>query len=266
MKCKARRISYFLALVIVIMCTFSSTVIASASWFEKNEIPIPTVKADVYVYDDGNIIDDDIEKQLNSLLITLEEKTSAEVAVITIESLLGKEIEDYSINLANTLGIGKADKDNGVLLLISESDVKVRLEIGRGLEGCLNDSKCGRILDDYFVPYREKNEYSEGTYQTIQAIVSVIAKEYGIDSIDSVNQEIAQQIEAKEKEEAKSAIILLVVVIIVLAILIASDQIFLGGAILDALFSGDGSSSSGGGGFSGGGFGGGSFGGGGATR
>ena len=150
--------------------------------------------------------------------------------------------------------------------MISESDVKVRLEIGRGLEGCLNDSKCGRILDDYFVPYREKNEYSEGTYQTIQAIVSVIAKEYGIDSIDSVNQEIAQQIEAKEKEEAKSAIILLVVVIIVLAILIASDQIFLGGVILDALFSGDGSSSSGGGGFSGGGFGGGSFGGGGATR
>ena len=75
-KCKARKISYFLALVIVIMCTFSSTVIASASWFEKNEIPIPTVKNDVYVYDDGNIIDDDIEKQLNSLLITLEEKTT----------------------------------------------------------------------------------------------------------------------------------------------------------------------------------------------
>ena len=176
MKCKTRKISYFLALVLVIICTFSSTLIANASWFEKNEIPIPTVKNDVYVYDDGNIIDDDIEKQLNSLLITLEEKTSAEVAVITIESLLGKEIEDYSINLANTLGIGKADEDNGVLLLISESDVKVRLEIGRGLEGCLNDSKCGRILDDYFVPYREKNEYSEGTYQTIQAIVSVIAK------------------------------------------------------------------------------------------
>ena len=176
-----------------------------------------------------------------------------------------KEIEDYANNLANTLGIGKADEDNGVLLLISKSDKRVRLEIGRGLEGCLNDSKCGRILDDYFVPYRENDKYSEGTYQTIQAVVSVIAKEYGISSINGVNEEIAQEIESKEEEEFKKMIKIIIILIIIIIIAISCDQIFLGGAIVHSLFSGN-SSSSGGGGFSSGGFGGGSFSGGGATR
>ena len=266
MKQTKRKIIYFLALIIVIMCTFFSTIIASASWFEKNDIPIPTVKGDVYVYDEDDIIDDNIEKQLNVLLIALEEQTGAEVAVVTIESLLGKEIEDYANNLANTLGIGKADEDNGVLLLISKSDERVRLEIGRGLEGCLTDSKCGRILDDYFVPYRENGEYSEGTYKTIEAVVSVIAKEYGISSIDGVNEEIALEIEAKEEEELKKLVRTFIIIIVVLIILFTCDRIFLGGAIMEVLFSGSRSSSSGGGGFSSGGFGGGSFGGGGATR
>lgn len=259
---RKRKSIYFIALLLVIICTFSSTVVASASWLEKNDIPIPTVKNDVYVYDEANIIDDNVEMQINTLLIALEEQTTAEVAVITVESLLGKEIEDYAYNLGNTLGIGKAGEDNGVLLLISKSDVKVRLEIGRGLEGCLNDSKCGRILDDYFVPYRENDQYSEGTYQTIQAVVSVIAKEYGVSSIDSVNHDIAKQIEEKEVQEAKQMFKILIIILVILVILIVTDNIFLGGIITESLFSGGSS----GGGFSGGGFGGGSFGGGGATR
>ena len=243
---RKRKFIYFIAMLLAVICTFSSTVFASASWFEKNDIPIPTVKNDVYVYDEANIIDDNVESQINSILISLEKQTSAEVAVITIESLLGKEIEDYSYNLANTLGIGKADKDNGVLLLISKADVKVRLEIGRGLEGCLNDSKCGRILDNYFVPYRENNQYSDGTYQTINAIVSVIAKEYGISEIGSVDQEVAKQMEAQEEEEAKAAMKILIILIIIVVVIVVCDRIFLGGALLESIFIGGGSSSGGG--------------------
>lgn len=261
MKKKNRSLIHFSILLIVVMCIFSSTIITTAALFDKDEIPIPTVKKDVYVYDEDNIIDDDIEKQVNALLIELEKQTGAEVAVVTIESLLDKEIEDYSYDLANTLGIGKKDEDNGVLLLISKSDERVRLEIGRGLEGCLPDSKCGRILDDYFVPYREKDEYSEGTYQTIKAVVSVVAKEYGISSIGEVSDELANEIEQKQKEANEKALKIIITLIIIVIILFICDQKFLDGAIFSALLSG--SSSSGG---SGGGFGGGSFGGGGATR
>lgn len=259
MKQKKRSLIRFLTLLLVLICTFLSTITASATSVEKDKIPIPTVQKDVYVYDEVNIIDDDIEKQVNSLLIDLEKQTEAEIAVVTVESLLNKEIEDYSYELATTLGIGKADKDNGILLLVSESDGEVRLEIGRGLEGCLPDSRCGRILDDYFKPYWVEGECSQSTYETIKAIVSVVAKEYEISSIGEVNDSLANEIEEKEEKSAIKTIIIIIIVIIVLVL----DQIFLDGIILRILLIvlSRGKSSS-----SGGGFGGGSFNGGGASR
>lgn len=260
-KPKNRKIFQCLLLSIIVFCIFSSTITVSAGIFKKDEIPIPEVKKDVYVYDEDDIIEDDIEDKINTLLVQLEEKTSAEIAVITVESLLGKEIEDYSYELANTLGIGKADEDNGVLLLISKSDTKVRLEIGKGLEGCLNDSKCGRILDNYFVPYREKDEYSEGTYKTIEAVVSVVAQEYEI-TIDDIDSSIATDLEEQEKTSRQRTFTIIVIIIIVIIILVFCDNFFWGGVLLD--FISDVVSSSGS--SSGGGFGGGSFGGGGASR
>ena len=147
---KKRIISYVMLLItFVIMLTGCTT---------SEKIPIPKVEKDVYIYDEDNIIDDDVEEKLNKMLVELEKKSEVEFVVVSVESLLDRSIEDYANNLFNTLGIGKKEKDNGLLLLFSRSDKKVRLEIGRGLEGCLNDSKCGRILDDYFVPYRENDE------------------------------------------------------------------------------------------------------------
>ena len=259
MKAKKRRniISFCMTCLLILVIIISS---GCSAFDSKKEIPIPNVQKDVYVYDQDDIIDDETEQQLNKLLIQLESKTTAEVAVITTQSLLDMEIEDYSYELANTLGIGKADADNGVLLLISRNDNKVRLEIGKGLEGCLNDSKCGRILDDYFVPYREKDEYSEGTYQTIQAVASVIASEYNT-TLDGIEKNFDQEIKDKESKEAKIFMWIIIIIVLIIIIVAFCDLTFFDGALLDAL----GSSSSGGGGF-GGGFGGGSFGGGGASR
>ena len=257
MKFKKRKLIFFAVLLMVLITMFCSTFTVNAA--KKDKIPIPNVQKDVYIYDVDNIIDDNIEKKMNALLVQLEEKTEAEVAVITVESLLDMEIEDYSLDLANTLGIGKKDQDNGVLLLISKSDKKVRLEIGKGLEGCLNDSKCGRILDDYFVPYREEDKYTEGTYKTIQAVVSVIAKEYDT-SIGEIDDKIANHLEEEEKEANKKLIIIIIIVIVIVVILIVLDLIFFDGELLIPIFLG------GAGGSSSGGFGGGSFGGGGASR
>ena len=253
-KNKMRKQLLFWVILIVVTCIVFGAVTLSVFAKKKSEIPIPTVKEDVYVYDSGDIIDNNVEKELNELLTKLEKQTKAEVAVVTVTSLLDMEIEDYSYELANTLGIGKAKEDNGVLLLISKTDTKVRLEIGKGLEGCLNDSKCGRILDDYFVPYREKDEYSEGTKKTIEAVVSVIAKEY-----DTTIGEIDAGV-ANELEESESYVWLWILLIIILLVVFF--------AVMDSSTGGtySGGSFRSGGGSSFGGFGGGGFGGGGASR
>ena len=234
----------------------------------SEKIPIPTAEKDVYIYDEDNIIDDDVEENLNKMLVELEEKTEVEFAVVSVESLLDRSIEDYANNLFNTWGVGKKGKDNGVLLLFSRSDEKVRLEIGRGLEGCLNDSKCGRILDDYFVPYRENDEYTKATEMTVKAVLNVIAEEYEID-IQGLEKDLSVEDDSAEddSDDGLPLWIWIIIIIIVIAIIII-------GAICDDGGSSGRSSggSSGGffggssGGFSGGGFGGGFSGGGGASR
>lgn len=251
---KKRRISYLTLLVSLTVLLLSLT---GCSFATENEIPIPTVEENVYVYDQDNIIDDDVENNLNKMLTELEEKTEVEFAVVSVESLLNKDIEDYSNNLFNTLGIGKKGKDNGLLLIFSRSDERVRIEVGRGLEGCLNDAKCGRILDDYFVPYREDDEYTKATELTVNALLNELAKEYEID-INGMETDLP----VKDSSDDGLPLWVWIIIIIVIIIIVSSDgDIFLGG--------GYSSGSSGGfssGGFSGGSFGGGFSGGGGASR
>lgn len=221
----------------------------------QEEIQIPSVQQDVYVYDQDGCIDDEVEAELNSLLVELEEKTEAEFAVVSISSLNGYTIEEYANKLFNSLGIGKDDKDNGVLLLLSRSDTKVRLEIGRGLEGYLNDAKCGRILDEYFVPYREKDNYAEGTRLTVNAVLTVIAEEY------QVELQGLEQLEFNNEDEADTPVwvyIVIFIIVIIVAFLKASKEDW-----TDSHYYGGHSS---GGSFRSGGFGGGRSGGGGASR
>lgn len=246
---KKRLLSGFL--ILLLLSTLVLAFSGCASETAHREIISITDKEDVYIYDKDNCIDDDVEQKLNQMLIDLENKTEAEFAVISIPSLNNMTIEEYSSNLFNDLGIGKEGKDNGVLLLFSKSDNKVRLEIGRGFEGFLNDAKCGRILDNYFVPYREENKYAEATENTVNAVLSVISEEYDV-QIQNV-----QSVTIPDESEETLPTWVYIVIIIILIIL----RIYFGGSSSGGYYGGSS------GGFSSrGGFGGGRTGGGGASR
>ena len=141
-------------------------------------IPIPNLQSTIYVCDDANIIDENTEDQINTILTDLNTKTGVHVLVVTVPSLNGYSIEDYANELFNTIGIGDKDRNDGVLLLISSGDTRVRLEIGVGLEGILTDSVCGRILDADFVPYRAQKDYNSAVLNTITSVSEKIANYY----------------------------------------------------------------------------------------
>lgn len=243
---KKNRVFSFVMLFLLLVSLINGTAVRAIS-FEK--IQVPKAEKNVFIYDEDNIINDKTEKMLNQMLVELEKKTGAEFAVISVKSLLDNSIETYSNTVFNELGIGKSGKDNGVLLLFSRSDKKVRLEIGRGLEGCLNDSKCGRILDNYFVPYREKDNYSKATKMTVEAVLNVLAKEYDISIKDL--EDISVDDDISYFDAAVDILILLGIVYVVFFYNDDSADSSSGG-----FFSGGSSGSSGGrfgGGFSGGG-------------
>lgn len=237
----------------------------------NDQILVPNILQDTYVYDQGNIISDDQETVINNILVQLEEKTTVEFAVITIPSLNHLTIEQYAVKLANNLGIGKTGEDNGILLLVSKTDVKVRLEIGRGLQGILTDSVSGRILDKYFVPSREDNNYNDACFNTVNAVINSIAnsEDYEFSEIKGLDPEIS--VEKTNGTITAGQVIGIVLLIIFLLILeLITGRIFGEGfgdglvfMILHIFLN---SRSGGSGGSHGGSFGGGRFNGGGSSR
>jgi uncharacterized protein len=137
--------------------------------------PLPRVPPN-YVVDLAGIIEDGVEQRLNGHLRELEQKTTAQVVVLTIRSLEGQSLEDFALTTAHdTWGIGQKGKDNGALIVVAAQDRKYRFEIGYGLEGVLPDSRVGSIGRDYLVPYFRKGDYSTGIYAATLAVVREIA-------------------------------------------------------------------------------------------
>ena len=224
-----------------------SILVTTISAFAEG-ISIPSLKQHIYVYDNQNIIDDTTESSVNKMLEELENKTKSEFFIVTIESLNEMTIESYANQLFNKIGIGKKEEDNGLLLLIYKDatleESKVRIEVGDGFQGFITDSISGRVLDNYFVPYREEDKYSEATKKTAEVLTTLIAKEYEV-SISGVALS-DEEINAVTEEPDYSWILWLIPIIIFGIIL---DFKFTGGditmIILDCLLSGSGGSSGG---------------------
>jgi len=105
-----------------------------------------------YINDFAKILDSTWIQTENTALKTFETKTGAEFAVVTVPSLGGDTVENYAVKLFEEWGIGKKGKDNGILILISQADRAVRIEVGYGLEGTITDADSNRIIQNQMIP------------------------------------------------------------------------------------------------------------------
>ncbi len=218
-----------------------------------------------FVNDFANVISQGTQAKLEGMLEAFEKSTSNEVAVVTLPSLDGEPVENVAVSLFEKWGIGKKGKDNGVLFLVAPNERKMRIEVGYGLEGAINDALAGRILDEAVVPRFKAGDLDSGIAAGTLTIVKVISSKEGL-SFDADNAYGAGSATLapviKKKKSGPLGIIGKIALFLVMAYLfIRHPWLFL------ILLSGVGRSS-GGRGFSGGfgGFGGGLSGGGGASR
>ncbi|MBM4053376.1 MAG: TPM domain-containing protein [Planctomycetes bacterium] len=133
-----------------------------------------------YVEDKANIIDASTENKLSGYLQELEQKTGAQMIVLTIDTTNNVPIEMYSIELATKWKLGQKGKDNGALIVVAKNDRAYRFEIGYGLEGILPDSYCGTLGRTFFVPNFRKGQFGEGIFQAVVVMIDKIAEENGI--------------------------------------------------------------------------------------
>ena len=106
-----------------------------------------------HVNDFAQVLDPEVERRLDSFLTEVAERYQVEIALLTMSDLGGEDPTDYANRIFVDWGIGSAETDRGLLLLDAKQERFVRVEVGYGLEGVLNDGKVGAILDNEVIPH-----------------------------------------------------------------------------------------------------------------
>ncbi|WLR53699.1 TPM domain-containing protein [Mesobacillus subterraneus] len=214
-----------------------------------NEIPAPV--GDIYVQDFANVLSENEEIQLKNIGRSIEDQTTSQIAVLTVESIGESSIEEYSVEAYRKFGLGTQENDNGVLLVIAMQEKKIRIEVGYGLEGIIPDGKAGRILDEFAIPHLQNGQPSLAVMNAYQALANEVSgtNEFGTAPRDAQQQDLP----------IPSWLLIIIVIGVVVL-----DFMFFGGTLTYLLLSIISRGGGGGGGPRGGG--GGSSGGGGASR
>jgi uncharacterized protein len=144
----------------------------------KANIPDPV--GNIYVQDHAGILSSQDKKELEQLGQSLDDKTKAQISVLTVKGLDGKSVEDYAVDAFRKYRLGDKKLNNGVLLLIDTKGRHIRIEVGYGLEGALPDGKVGRILDEYAIPYLKDKEPAKAAVNTYKKLYNEVALEYKV--------------------------------------------------------------------------------------
>ena len=122
------------------------------------------------VVDAAGVVPNAAEQQVDAELLDYQTRSGNQIAVAVVKTTGSQSIENYAIDLARTWGVGQKDKDNGIVLVIANDDRKVRIEVGRGLEGDLTDLQSGRIISERLLPLLKRGDVAGAVLQGTHAI------------------------------------------------------------------------------------------------
>ena len=138
-------------------------------------------RATTLVTDFTGTLSNEDKSSLESKLVTFNDSTSTQIAVVLIRSTGNYEIADYSVQLFNQWKIGQASKNNGILILVAVEDHKVWITTGYGIEGVLPDALCRRIIEQDIVPAFRRGDYNAGLEEGTNSIMSIVKGEFTAD-------------------------------------------------------------------------------------
>lgn len=154
---------YFRFLILM----FVSTVV-----YSQDLKKLPDVQQ--FVFDNTETLTENEKAQLIRKLEALQTDKGAQLIVVVIPSTEPEPIEDYAIRLAESLNVGRADIDDGVILLVAKNDRKVRIEVGYGLEGAIPDIYANQIINQTIVPQFRNGDYFGGINHAVDDLIHLI--------------------------------------------------------------------------------------------
>lgn len=146
-------------------------------------MPLPLSALDVpqlsgRINDYAHMLSPGTAQQLEQKLAAFESDQSTQIAVLTVPSLQGDDIDQFTIHVAEQWKLGQKGRDNGVLLVLAQAEHKVRIEVGMGLQGVLPDITTSHIIRDVMLPYLKTGNYDQGVTAGIDAVISATKGEF----------------------------------------------------------------------------------------
>ena len=166
-----------LLLLLALSCTQSPKNTAAQVTALDSVRYIPIAKG--WINDYVNLFSPEEARSLDSIIAVYEKRSSVEIAVATVDSSMRGPIdfEPYSLLMMRTWGVGKKDKNNGVLIVIAPDLRRIRIQNGYGIVHFISDEETKEIIDYGFVPYFKRNEFYGGTRNGILAIIKKLDEE-----------------------------------------------------------------------------------------
>lgn len=161
------------AIILVLMVVSAAFVLGSGLALA---LDVPALKARVNDY--AGLLTPSTLNRLEQALLEFEQSQSTQIVVLTVNSLQGDSLEDFSMQVAEAWKVGQEGLDNGAILLIAKKERKVRIEVGYGLEGSLTDMLSGRIIRDTIVPAFKAGNFDQGVANGVAAMMAVVKGEY----------------------------------------------------------------------------------------
>ncbi|SFB66291.1 uncharacterized protein SAMN04487891_10115 [Flagellimonas taeanensis] len=130
------------------------------------------------VYDYVNLLSNAQNRALEQKLIHYSDSTSTQIVVVIIATTEGEDITYLGAQWGHQWGIGQADKDNGILILLARDDRRIAINTGYGVEGALTDLMSKRIIESVIIPEFKKGDYYNGLDKGSDAIFKVLTGEF----------------------------------------------------------------------------------------
>jgi len=153
-------------------CAAAGGLLLLATLFARADVAVPPLAA--RVTDLTGTLSGDAVNRLEAQLTALESAKGSQVAVLIVPTTQPEDIEQYGIRVAEQWKLGRKGVDDGAILLVAKNDRRVRIEVGRGLEGALPDVTANRIITETITPRFKTGDYDGGVQAGIDKIIAVV--------------------------------------------------------------------------------------------
>src|ERR1700688_4155857 len=177
--------------------------------------PVAKLKATDYVNDFAHVLDQNTIVQMDEICRQIEQKAHAQIAVVTVRSLDGSDVESYAVDLFHQWGVGTKSTNRGVLILYAIDDHRARIEVGYGLEPILPDGKVGAFQREA-IPIVRAGNYSQALLLVTSRVARVIAQDAGVQlTTPQLSSTPAQREHRPNGGISAGGIVLLIVIVLI---------------------------------------------------